>query len=313
MLKRLAAIARSPRGVSRGKWICAIGAIASAFAGAFGAAYLAAQPGFGVLTALLLFAGAVMLGTVVAQVFFTTEGYVEQRGRDLRAQELCDTLLEGQPPTEPFVLYLRPFASTDQIGADVAKAVRVSGPTGAQVVFGTDRVEFEEQIEKALRPIGLLVGLGRPLEHVGAGRIVVSDEIWKQAISAMMDHAELIVLLPSALGGTSWEVGELLKSGRMNKTIVVDPPNNAGARRPDYNPAAEWRNIRAAFGGGGYDLPDDDPDGLLLYFGDQTEPIAQVRLSFDGDSDVRRFARRILKMQRRKAKQTDSNQELSHA
>ncbi len=313
MLKRVAAFAGSPRAVTRGKWICALGAIFSAFAGAFGAAYLAAQPGFGVLTALLLFAGAVMLGTIFAQLFFTTEGYVEQRGRDLRAQQLCDALLDGQPPTEPFVLYLRPFASTDQIDAEVAKSVRVSGPTGTQVVFATDRIEFEEQIEKALRPFGLLVGLGRPLEHIGAGRIVVSDEIWKQAISAMMDHSELIVLLPSSIGGTSWEVGELMKSGRMNKTIVVDPPNAAGARRPDYNPAAEWRNIKAAFGGGGYDLPDDDPDGLLLYFGDQTEPIAEVRLSFDGDNDVRRFARRILKMRRREAKQTDPNQELSHA
>ena len=285
--------ATTPGQTDRGRRLCLFGMFAAVTLGAVGGAYVAGRPYLGGLTTLALFVTMIALGMIVAEAFFSVEGLFGQRKRDLAAASIYDGLDADGPPETPFVLYLRPFSSTDALQETKVSAVQVQTGT-KHIIIGTDKLEFETQIERAVRPIGTLVGLGDPLEHEGAGRIPVSDETWQDTITKLMTHAELIVMLPSPDGGTRWEVDTLLKSNRMEKTVIVDPPN-AASRRKDYDPVSEWNEARDVFAGHGYTLPEDLPEGQLVYFGNEMEPSLTAQLSLDEVSEMRRFFKHVLR------------------
>lgn len=297
MIKALVNRAHTPNAVARGRATCTLALLASLAAGTIGAAWLATRPEFGFLAASALFAGAIVLGVLLAQAFYDMEGLYEQRGRDLRAALIWDDLEAGRPP-QPFTLYLRPFASTDAIGETDAHFVQVQAtrPGPIQLAMGADRLEFEAQIEKALRPLGALVALGQPLEHEGAGRIPVTDGAWQDAIAALMEAAQLIILLPSSRPGTNWEVERILTGGYLPKTLVVDPPNTAGSKSRTYDHAREWADIRTSFAAHGYALPEDDEDGLIIHFGEGREPRRMIRAGLGSLGPMRRFARKTLRL-----------------
>ncbi|MEL6473863.1 MAG: hypothetical protein AAFQ21_07235 [Pseudomonadota bacterium] len=298
MLRRLVlATAKTPKGARQGRIAASACIVLSVILGAIFAAYFAGRPGFGTATATALFLASIAGGVALGQVFYELDGLFDQQTRDLRAMDIKADLDAGRIPDEPFTLYLRPFASTNTIARDDSRFVNVAaGAPGIapQYVMASDRIEFETQIETALRPLGTLVGLGRPLEHFGAGRIVVAFEGWQDLIAKLMDHARLIVLLPSSRGGTSWEVERILERGLLPKTIIVDPPNAAGAARKDYDPSAEWDSIRSAFSTHGRILPPDDENGLLLWFGDSDMPQKLETAPLGNPRAIRRFATDIL-------------------
>ena len=283
-------------GTAGGSLFCGFSALLSLCLGVGAAIWSAAQPQFTMLQATALFGLFVGLGVVLAQFFYDLEGWFEQDRRDRRAAALFSALENGEP-ADPFVLYLRPFASTDRIAEEHVRAVKISAVPGAGPTFatGSDRIEFEAEIETALRKIGPLVALGQPLEHMGAGRIRVADDAWRPAIRALLDAASLVVLLPSPNPGTVWEVEQILSGDVLSKTIIVDPPNDRGARVKGYDPTAEWSHIRAAFHTHGYALPEDDPEGRLLYFGTSRTPQREERLAFGAEGTIRRFALSVLK------------------
>ncbi|MEL6323145.1 MAG: hypothetical protein AAFQ84_02820 [Pseudomonadota bacterium] len=256
------------------------------------AVWAAARPAFGALAALLLFGGILGAGLILAEGLRLLFLLFGQWRRDLAAAQIHDALLAGETPTAPFVLYLRPFSSTNALARTTDTVVPIPQaelPGGPKVfAIGTDRIEFEATIEASVRKTGTMIGLGRPLEHIGAGRIPVDDETWQDTVARLMEHAKLIVLLPSPAGGTRWEVDRLLSSDLMTKTVIVDPPNLA-SEREDYDPAVEWAAMREVFRDKGYALPDDDRAGQLVYFGDQTEPHSTCRLAFDEVSAIRKF------------------------
>ena len=122
---------------------------------------------------------------------------------------------------------------------------------------------------------GPLVALGEPMEHVGAGRIRIGEDQWRDAVKLLSDHAALIILLPSSRPGTLWEVERLLESGLIARTIIVDPPNAAGGKN-HYDQGSEWAQVRAAFAQRGYVMPKDSRVGQLLYFGRERAPKASA-------------------------------------
>ncbi|MEO0883768.1 MAG: hypothetical protein AAFY34_13710 [Pseudomonadota bacterium] len=291
-VRRLVMTAKTDTSANRGQWICILGMFGSVLLGAIGGAYVASRPFLGGLTALSLFLSMVAIGMIVAEGFFSVEGLYGQRRRDLAAENIWTMLRDGSAPDNPFVLYLRPFSSTDAISETKVSAIPVQTSGGRQLIIGTDNLEFETQIEQAVRPIGTLVGLGDPLEHEGAGRIRLHDDIWQDAVRKLMHEATLIILLPSPDGGTRWEVETLLRSGLLQKAIIVDPPNHA-SRRKTYDPVSEWAEARRVFAEQGYTLPEDAPDGQLIWFGEGRAPADRHQLSLDEVADMRRFFKRI--------------------
>lgn len=302
MLKRAARLATTKSGVALGKRLSSLGLLIALFIASVGAIYAASRPEIAGWTALALFLAATSVGVILAQLFYDLEGWFEQRGRDIDAAHLWDNLAADQPAGD-FILYLRPFISTNQIAETTHQVIPIRAtPTAGAPMFlapAADRVEFEEEIEKALRRIGPLVALGQPMEHMGAGRIRVSDEVWQDAIGRLIDRAALIILLPSPRPGTSWEVERVISSGALKRAILVDPPNERGSEDGDYDPAAEWVGVRESFEQHGYQLPEDDPEGLLIHFGDSLAPERAERISLaDSEGHIRAFARKILKSQR---------------
>ncbi|MFC7290985.1 hypothetical protein [Hirschia litorea] len=299
MLKRFAQNMNTSTGTNWGRKISMIALIFSLISGAFVAAFSASRPELPPIAALFLFITAIVISILIAQLFFDLEGWFEQRDRDIEADRIFKSLSENDDSkVESFILYLRPFISTNKIGADQPKMMsfRPDGIGGAtQFILTNDRVEFEEEVEKALRPLGKLIALGKPLEHMGAGRVRVADEVWQDAIKLLIDKAEMIVLLPSPRPGTSWEVEHLLTSGALEKTIVVDPPNDRGSVDKGYDPISEWAGVRTTFAEHGFSLPEDDEEGSLIIFGDQKEPVMTSKIGLGGENQVRRFARELQK------------------
>lgn len=296
MVETLIMRADSKSATRRGRWICLAGVALAVSLGAFLSAYVASRPYLGSLTAFMLFLTLLGIGLFVAEGFHSVEGLYRQRDRDMDANRIWKSLDRGEDPDEPFVLYLRPFLSTDAMKETTTHLVPIHGAS-RQFVVGTDKLEFEAQIEQAARPIGLLVGLGHPLEHEGAGRIQVSEARWQEAIGKMMDKAELIILLPSPAGGTRWEIGRLVTSQLLQKTIIIDPPNNASSHSA-YDPAAEWAATQDIFQSYGYELPEDAADGQMVYFAEGSRTpteIAPLSLSFDSLHVMRRFMRTVSK------------------
>lgn len=295
----------SQNGTDSGRRLSMVALIFTLLMGTFIAVFAASRPQLPPALALFVFVTALVASVLIAQILFDLEGWYEQRKRDLDAEEIFQSLRGARDENVvPFILYLRPFVSTGKIAAEKSKLLRVGASYigNGPLMLASDRVEFEEEIEKALRPLGKLIALGKPLEHMGAGRIRVDDNVWQDAIKLLMDNAEMIVLLPSPRPGTCWEVEHLLTSGALEKTIVVDPPNDRGSIEDGYDPISEWHGVRDTFHEHGYELPEDNEEGSLIIFGTDKKPSKISRIGLSGENQVRKFAKQLRKLLRDKAK-----------
>jgi hypothetical protein len=255
------------------------------------AAIPAATPLSNLLVALTLLSLLVAAAVGVTFLARWAELY-GQRARDLHAQAVFTALQAGQ--TAPaYCLYLRPFASTgafSETGGAMITGLGFGGLAG-------EEVELEAQMERAVRPLGPLIALGQPLEHVGAGRILVGEDEWRAAIKDLMAQARLIVMLPSSREGTRAEIEMILDSNLIERTVFIDPPNIARSRTYDHS--AEWKHVREAFASRGFDMPRDSRVGALMFFGGERVPRFRERLDIDAEDRIERLFRRVIKAQPR--------------
>ena len=232
-----------------------------------------------VLAAIVVIAAGVALFASWAELY-------GQRSRDLRAQQIFAALQRGETPP-PFTLYLRPFASTGTFTQTSSSMIGAGA-------LGGETTELEAQMERAVRPLGPLVALGAPLEHIGAGRIKVGDDAWRKAVDMLMPHARLIVMLPSSRAGTLAEIDMILKSNLIRRTVMIDPPN-IGSRKK-FNQSAEWAKVQQAFRAAQFELPPDSHDGALYFYGDRRKPRLQEKLDINADDRIERLFRRVVKI-----------------
>jgi len=75
----------------------------------------------------------------------------------------------------------------------------------------------------------------------------------------------------------------------------VDPPNERGAADDSYDPELEWAGVKSTFLDYGYVLPDDDPEGQLLFFSSGTQPAAKSKIGLGGKNKVSAFAKKMLR------------------
>lgn len=234
----------------------------------------------------------IVAGSLAVALLTTAAELYGQRARDIEAQTIYERAAQGGE-VRPFCLYLRPFISTGAI-ADSGGPAMVMG-AGVGGVFG-ERFELELQVERAARRLGRLIGLGEPLEHIGAGRVLVTENEWREAVGVLMRRAELIVMLPSSRAGTLEEINTVLSGELIRKTVFVDPPNIG--RADSYDHAREWSDVQAAFQAHGFDLPAEDRRGVLLYFGAEKTPKLCERLHIDADDRVERLFRTVIRERR---------------
>jgi hypothetical protein len=143
------------------------------------------------------------------------------------AAEINQTLARAASPSpvpgRAFVLYLRPF-----------------GVTGLLNIGGLD---FESSMAYNLSPMMPMIALGHPGEAIGAGRILTTDEHWRDEILRLVDKAERIMLIPSHREGTKWEIAKLKDNQHFGKTIFAMPPEMSFG---DGHYSDEWNRAAAA-------------------------------------------------------------------
>jgi hypothetical protein len=104
--------------------------------------------------------------------------------------------------SRPPVLYLRSFAVDDVTSG--TSTLRLSG------LGTTAPVTEEEQVVRALAPVGPVVAIGQPgeaLPRLGAARIYVGDD-WQRVVVQLMGRARLVVLGAGFSRGLLWELDQ---------------------------------------------------------------------------------------------------------
>jgi len=146
----------------------------------------------------------------------------------------------------PFVLYLRSFDS----------------PLETPIVethLGV--MSLEELLAFRLRRPWPLIGLGRcdrPL--LGVGKIRSTDDTWKRELKKLSLNATLILVVPSATEGTSWEIEWVAINNNLRSSIFLMPPNYSD----DVDWRADWAAVQRWARFMGLAFPDYDDEGLLF-------------------------------------------------
>jgi hypothetical protein len=88
----------------------------------------------------------------------------------------------------------------------------------------SETTDLETMLERAVHQSGILVALGQPGEMIGAGRVAVAEEEWKDRFAALARYAACIFVIPSHRTGTAWEIQWLHQNDLLAKCVFVMPP-----------------------------------------------------------------------------------------
>ncbi len=123
--------------------------------------------------------------------------------------------------TRPPVIYMRSFKDDT-----AASAAVLSGPPG-WVFFSPKELATEEEIlARILNDFGPVVTIGRPgedLRQLGAARMYVSDQEWREKVSALIRSAGLVVLRLGQTEGFWWELETAIRQMNPHQLIVLVP------------------------------------------------------------------------------------------
>lgn len=213
---------------------------------------------------------AALVATLLAAVGKASDT-LRRRRRQHRREEKAQALfeqLDGDTRVTDYVLYLRPFSTTGRLAVSNPKRRWLPLLPGYYEHQGT--LEFESLLSQALPPALPLVALGRPGEHIGAGRIRVDDADWRDAFERLVAQAAWIVMIPSHEGETRWEVTRLISDGHLDKTVFLMPPQPPPAKGIDL--PVYWSTMREELSALGLEVPRYNPAGLFFRIGPAGRP-----------------------------------------
>jgi len=187
-----------------------------------------------------------------------------QRRRDRRAVHVLKQIVDAaKPGGHPnYVLFLRPFSTTGRL--TIANPSRRWLPLLPRYFSHQNTLEFETLLSEALAPGLPLIALGRPGEHIGAGRIAISDEQWKEAFQLLVKYASWIVLIPNDQGETRWEVEWLASHGYFSKVVLLMPPK---LKSSEIDINTYWDQVRQGLKTASVKLPAYTPAGQFFRLG----------------------------------------------
>ncbi len=118
-------------------------------------------------------------------------------------------------------LYLRPFISDGKIFVNNPRKHRLLGSFLPAYAFSTpDNINLEELLLRAIEKRGLLLAIGKKTGLIGGGRVVASDDDWKNHFIKLAEKATCIISVPSLNISTLWEL-QWLKDNQMQKKVVM--------------------------------------------------------------------------------------------
>jgi membrane protease YdiL (CAAX protease family) len=126
--------------------------------------------------------------------------------------------------TRPPVVYLRPFQDDSFAGQGVVEP-DIPGPHPTYLPIWVPETE-EEQLAQVMNEIGPFVAVGRPgetLPHIGAARMYLEHDEWKDDVLRLISSAKLVVLRAGETGSFLWEFEAVLKHVAPEKIVVLIP------------------------------------------------------------------------------------------
>ena len=143
--------------------------------------------------------------------------------------------------------------------------------------------DFERVLAEAAEKGLPLVALGRPGEQIGAGRIMTSEERWKEDIELLATAALVIFLFPSTRPGTLWETDWLMQHAMIKKTIFVMPPMRkksiffkSGGQTYDWR--SIWPELVSTIRNRGIEFPKYEDKGELFTLGNDLRVSVSTKL-----------------------------------
>ena len=207
----------------------------------------------------------VLLFACVVGIPLLTIGSLINQAAERGKQEDADTIAErvaGDPAAhhDAFVLYLRPFETTNQFkitdaGSNLFHLEQYSRD-------GYD--DIERVLAQSLAETLPVVALGRPGEHHGAGRVVAHENDWQTLALSLMRHANFIVLLPGSNAGTTWEMQRIAENDLLSRCLLLMPPANAYSYSAPEGVAERWLATIERWAQIGITLPQLRESGGLL-------------------------------------------------
>ena len=179
-----------------------------------------------------------------------------QLARDNVALDVLGKVKRGEGVPR-FYLFLRPFVTTSTL---TQKTDKPSIPLAFAPGYSKpEKWDFESWLANALANDGLLVGLGRPGEAIGAGRLSTSEDEWREEVVLLFSYCACAFVIPGAQSGTRWEVETVKRLGLLQKAIFIMPPFSH-----DFDVAAHWQKARSALSDVGVWLPEYQKEGSLF-------------------------------------------------
>jgi hypothetical protein len=134
---------------------------------------------------------------------------------------------------------------------------------------------------KAVGRIGPVIGLGRPGEQIGVGRILTSEAEWREAVVPLIDHAIRIFCIPSGRPGALWKLDYIVSRGHLDKTIFIMPPFPAKGplNRRKFELRDDWGKLVTEMDKRDLNLPQYNKAGLLFCLASRPLRTREFRLN----------------------------------
>jgi hypothetical protein len=242
--------------------------------------------------------GAVSFCMIIGSVVLSFHDSSTQNFRDERAYDIYKTLSQdGNALIIPkYFLYIRPFSTTGELSTQNSDRVKMGGaefmlPRGYQ----KPSFDIEERLANSLSGEATLVGLGKPGEALGAGRLPTEDSEWKKIVSAFMEHANHIFVVPGDQAGTMWEISRIVEFGYLSKTSFIFPPKseNIGGK---FNWKSHFNNISDVFAENGLSIPELNENGVIFEYSleRRIRKLSEIPLATAKDSDLDKLMLKII-------------------
>jgi hypothetical protein len=218
---------------------------------------------------LLFVIFAVIPGGIAAGLMFLSRK-LGQRIYDMEAATLFKEIVEGQ--RKIFSVFLRPFYVTNKL-LEFSRSFYEDDLENPIKFLKSPTSSLEVGIVKAMRWTSPVVGLGRPGEALGVGRILTNEEDWRAAVTGLIDCAEYIFCIPSGHPGTLWEIDHIVEHSFLTKTVFIMPPlpQTFGAWPPWRKKKVgvvgleeDWANLIVEMKKRGLSFPKYDEEGMLF-------------------------------------------------
>jgi hypothetical protein len=214
---------------------------------------------FGSLLVGVIFVG--ISGGAAAGLMFLSRK-LGQRIYDMEAATLFKEIVEGQ--RKIFSVFLRPFYVTNKL----FESRFVTG--GPDTMLPTTYLKnpnswLEVELVKAMRGTSPVIGLGRPGEALGVGRILTNEQDWRVAVTGLIDCATYIFCIPSGHPGTLWEIDHIVEHSLLAKTIFIMPPLPQTRRKKEkFGLEEDWANLIVEMKKRGLTFPKYEKEGMLF-------------------------------------------------